>query len=98
MNRITSPQGRIIAETNDVYRTDDPDHLSYHELNRKRGRMGGQVKVKVRYGKYSSPWFDYLMVSKGEMENILGGTDWQVEKYIESQGPGYITIIDKKKK
>ena len=98
LDKITSQKGRIVAETNDVYRTDNPDHLSYHKLNRKRGRMGGQVRIRVRYRKYATPWFDYLMVSRDEMENILDGTDWKVEKYIESEGPVYIAVISKKKR
>jgi cyclopropane fatty-acyl-phospholipid synthase-like methyltransferase len=98
LDKITSSKGRIIADTLDIYKTDNPDHLSYHEFNRKRGRMGGQVRMKVRYKKYATPWFDYLMVSKKEMESILGGTDWKVAKYIDSEGPSYIAIIDKKKR
>jgi SAM-dependent methyltransferase len=96
MNKMTSPKGRIIAETSDVYRTDNPDHLSYHELNRQRGRMAGQIRVKVRYRKYATPWFDYLMVSRNEMENILEGTDWKLDRIIESQGPLYVAVIGKK--
>jgi SAM-dependent methyltransferase len=97
-DKITSPKGRIIADTLDIYKTDNPDHLNYHEFNRKRGRMGGQVRFRVRYKKYATPWFDYLMVSKDEMENILEGTNWKVTKYIDSEGPAYIAIIDKKKR
>jgi SAM-dependent methyltransferase len=97
LDRITSGKGRIIAETIDVYQTDSPDHLSYHEFNRQRGRMGGQVRLKVRYKKYATPWFDYLLVSKDEMADILEGTDWKISRFIDSPGPAYIAIIDKKK-
>ena len=93
--KITSENGRIIAQSNNMYRTKDPAHLSYQKLNRKRGRMAGQVRIRVRYKKYATPYFDYLMVSKEEMENILEGTGWKVNKFIESDGPVYIAIIDK---
>jgi len=96
-SKITPKNGRIIAETNDVYRTDLPEHLSYHEFNRQRGRMAGQIRLKIRYKKYATPWFDYLMVSKEEMERILDGTDWKVNRFIESDGSVYIAIIDKVK-
>jgi len=95
LSRITSKNGRIIASTNDVYNTDNPAHLSYHELNRKRGRMAGQIRLKIRYKQYATPWFDYLMVSKEEMESILDGTDWKINKFIDSDGPMYIAIIEK---
>ena len=96
LNTVTSKNGRIIAETIEVYQTDNPDHLSYHEFNRQRGRMGGQVRIRARYKKYTTPWFDYLMVSKKEMEEILEGTGWRVMKYIESNSPRYIAILEKK--
>jgi len=97
LSRITSEKGRIIAQSNDIYKTENPVHLDYHKLNRKRGRMAGQIRLRVRYKKYATPWFDYLMVSKEEIENILEGTDWKVSKFIESEGPMYIAIIDKKR-
>ncbi len=96
-SEITPVKGRIIAASSDVYPTENREHLDYHEYNRKRGRMGGQVRLRVRYRKYATPWFDYLMVSREEMENILDETDWKVNRFIESEGPGYIAIIDKKR-
>jgi SAM-dependent methyltransferase len=97
ISRITSKRGRIIAMSNDVYKTDNPEHLKYHEYNRKRSRMAGQIRFRVRYHQYATPFFDYLMVSKDEMENILEGTDWQVNRYIDSADPFYLAVIDKKK-
>ncbi len=95
-NNMTSRDGRIIAESNDIYKTEIPDHLAYHELNRKRGRMPGQVRIRVRYRKYVTPWFDYLMVSKEEMEDILEGTDWRISEFIDSDGSLYIAIVEKR--
>ena len=92
---ITSERARIIAETRDIYQTDEPQHLEYHELNRKRGRMPGQIRLRIRYKKYVTPWFDYLMVSKEEMHDILEGTGWQVERFLDGEGGMYIAIIRK---
>jgi len=96
LGKVTSEPGRIIATTNDVYQTETPEHLSYHERNRKRGRMAGQIRMRTRYRIYASPWFDYLMVSKEEMQNILDGTGWKVNRFIDSDGSTYIAIIDRK--
>lgn len=91
----TSSRARIIAETMDPYKTDLPEHLAYHRLNRKKGRMPGQLRLKVRYKKYSTPWFDYLFVSKKEMIKILQSTGWKASEFIDSKGPGYIAVIEK---
>jgi SAM-dependent methyltransferase len=95
LHTLTSPQARIIAETRDVNQTDNPDHLAYLRRNRRRGRMPGQVRLRVRYGRLCTPWFDYLMVSKRELESLLRGSGWEVERYLESEGDMYVAVIGK---
>ena len=93
---MTSERARVIAGTLDPYKAPSPEHLEYHKLNRQRNRMPGQVRVRLRYKKYASPWFDWLVVSKREMADILRGSGWKVKKFIDSgQGPRYIAIIEK---
>jgi hypothetical protein len=58
---VTSDDARIIAESTDPYKTRDPAHLAYQKLNRSKGRMSGQVRIRVRYRTYMTPWFDYLL-------------------------------------
>ena len=94
--KLTSPEARILAETNDIYRTEDPDHLAYHAFNRQRGRMAGQIRLRVRYHKTIGRWFDYLMVSKDEMQEIVEATGWQIERFIDPpEAPLYIAILKK---
>lgn len=93
--RMTSPNAQIVAETLDPYDTTNPAHAAYHERNRRRGRMGGQIRMRVRYKECVGAWFDYLLVSKSELADILEGTGWRVETFIESGGPAYIAIIEK---
>jgi len=92
---LTSPHARIIAETLDPYDTSAAHHLEYHEANRRRGRMGGQVRIRVRYGKLKSPWFDYLFVSRDELVDIVAGTGWRVDRTIDGSGSSYIAVIEK---
>lgn len=94
-HQFTSSDALIIAESNDVYKTENPDHLSYQKANRKKGRMSGQLGIRVRFGKYATLWFDYLIVSKDEMRAILEGTGWRIEKFIDSKTSKYIAIIRK---
>jgi hypothetical protein len=57
--------------------------------------MSGQLRMRIRFKKYSTPWFDYLMVSKQEMEEIVKGTGWKVREYIDSERSSYVTIMEK---
>jgi 2-polyprenyl-3-methyl-5-hydroxy-6-metoxy-1,4-benzoquinol methylase len=93
--RITSPDAQIIAGTRNPYKTDSPEHLEYHEFIRQRGRMPGQIRMRVRYGKTVGEWFDYLFVSPEEMREIVAGTNWQIEELMESGEANYFAVISK---
>ncbi|UCE96325.1 MAG: class I SAM-dependent methyltransferase [Candidatus Bathyarchaeota archaeon] len=93
--KMTSSSALIIADTLDPYKTDNPDHIEYHKRNREKGRMGGQVRIRIRFKKYISRWFDYLMVSKEEMNKIITGTGWRIKEFIDSEGPQYIATLEK---
>jgi SAM-dependent methyltransferase len=94
--RITTPDGRVIAEAFDPYQTEEALHLAYHRYNRRRGRMSGQVRMRVRHGKIVGRWFDYLLASQSELRKIVSGTAWQVERIISDKGPGYTVVLKKR--
>ncbi len=93
--RITSDDAKIIAESNDPYGTRNRFHLAYQRANRGRGRMSGQLRIRIRYMKYVGRWFDYLIVSREEMREILKETGWNATQFIDSGGSPYIAIIEK---
>src|SRR5262245_27666164 len=95
MFRITSPEAQIIAGTRNPYLTDIPEHLEYHGFNRRRGRMPGQIRMRVRFGKAVGAWFDYLFVSPEEMRGMLEDTDWQIKEFIGSSEPNYFALLTK---
>lgn len=96
LHKITLPNALIIAASRDPYTTKDPVHLAYHKLNRKRGRMAGQLRLRVRYKNYIGSWFDYLMVSKGELQKILRNTGWKVNRFINAKDGQYIMLLGKR--
>jgi SAM-dependent methyltransferase len=94
-HKMTTKQALIIANTRDPYNTENPIHLEYHKLNKEKGRMGGQVTIRIRYGKDIGRWFDYLMVSKDELKKVLASTGWKVSQFIDSDNSEYVAIIQK---
>ena len=95
LSRITSPEARIIAGTRNPYQTESREHLEYQELNRQRGRMPGQIRMRVRFGRAVGAWFDYLLVSPEEMGEVVAGTGWRITDFMGAEGPNYIAMIDK---
>jgi SAM-dependent methyltransferase len=94
-HRLTNERGRIIATSVHVYRTDQPAHTAYHERNRRRGRAAGQLRLRIRFREFATPWFDYLIVSQEEMQELLTGSGWHVRRFIEDDGPLYCAVLEK---
>jgi SAM-dependent methyltransferase len=95
MCNVTSRHARILAETLDPYRTSNPAHLRYHALNRAKGRMPGQTRIRVRYGPYTDSWMNLLFMSRNEMEEILEGTGWRIAKVLDEGASHYLAILEK---
>jgi SAM-dependent methyltransferase len=93
-HRLTSPRGRILAETRDVRRTDDAGHLAYQARNRERRRMSGQIRIRVRYRELATPWFDYLMVSRDELRQLAEPAGWTLARTLDS-GDTYVAVLEK---
>lgn len=94
-HRITCESALIIAQTRNPYKTDFLPHRKYHKSNKRKGRMGGQVRIRSRFRQYIGRWFDYLLVSEDEMKEILLDTGWKVREFLDSGNSIYIAIIEK---
>jgi len=95
MHRITSAEAKIIGSATDPYQTDDPLHREYQRRNRRRGRMSGQLRLRIRYRQYCGEWFDYLLASIEEVEKMVKGTGWKIGEVVQQPGPGYVVILVK---
>jgi SAM-dependent methyltransferase len=93
--KITSPGALILAGSEDLSNSADPDIVSYFECNRIRGRLPGQYRMRVIYRKYTSDWFDFLFASHSEMKDILRDTGWKVKCFIDSDYTDYVAVIEK---
>jgi SAM-dependent methyltransferase len=96
LHQSTSDGGRIVGSSLRVYDTDNPDHLAFHERNRQRGRMGGQLRLRIRFGMLASPWFEYLMLPPEELEELAAPAGWQIARVIDGEGPLYSMVLEKR--
>jgi SAM-dependent methyltransferase len=92
---ITNDGARILAESVDPYKTDKSEHIVLHRKNRRRGRMGGQLRIRVRHGTYATPWFDYLLASPKEMAKLAKGTGWELVDVIDEGEYVYVGVLER---
>jgi hypothetical protein len=57
--------------------------------------MGGQIRMRARYGRLATPWFDYLFTSVRELERLIDGTGWTLDDVIDGAGPAYAFVLRK---
>lgn len=92
--RLTTARGRIVAETFDPHQLDEPVHRRYREQNQRRGRLPGQLRVRIRYRDLATPWLNWLQVSHEELVELLDGSEWRLSRTL-GEGPSYVAIIDR---
>jgi SAM-dependent methyltransferase len=92
---VAAPDATLLAESRDPYATDDPAHLAYQERNEERGRLGGALRIRVRYKRYATDWFDYLLASPSELADLVESAPWTIATVIEGDGPGghYVAVL-----
>src|SRR5204862_3090726 len=91
--RLAEPGAWLIGQGTDPYATTDPVHVGYHRFNRERGRIGGQLRLRLRYRLLATDWFDYLNCSVEELEALLAGTRWRLTSIDEADRPYYLAVI-----
>ena len=57
--------------------------------------MMGQFRIRIRYRKLRTPWFDQLTVSGAEMRAIVGDAGWVVERVLDGPAGRYIALLTK---
>jgi hypothetical protein len=95
LHKMTSRTGRIIAQSCDPHQMASPQQRSRHRANVRRGKLPGQLRMRIRYKTYATPWQEWVVVSKTEMAKLLTGTGWKVRRFIDSRTSSYIAIIEK---
>lgn len=95
LKKLTTADARIVAESRDVYKTDRPEHLAYHQRNRSRGKLAGELRIRCRFRQSIGDWMPYLMVSQSEMAEIVEGTGWRIAEIIPSPASQYTAILTK---
>jgi SAM-dependent methyltransferase len=92
----TSDGARILAESTNPYHDAPLLDRGYRRWNRERARMAGQVRFRVRYRDWATPFFEWLFVSPTEMRRLLRGTGWHIRRLLGSTTTGpYVATLEK---
>jgi SAM-dependent methyltransferase len=93
LHRITRDGAVLLAQSLDPYQTHQRAHHQYQQRNRRRGRMPGHIRIRIRFNEWVGPWFDYLLVSAAEMSALVNGTGWEMDRYFTGDDPRFVAVI-----
>jgi len=96
LTRLATNQGRILAGSYDPYDRASELAREYQARNHERGKMGGVERLRVRYRRYATPWYDVLFASRDELTRLTTGTGWNVTRFLNN-GPGYVAVLERTK-
>ncbi|MBB5858189.1 class I SAM-dependent methyltransferase [Amycolatopsis umgeniensis] len=91
--RVAAPGARLLGSGHDPCVTTDPIHLAYHDHNRRRGRMPGHLRLRVRHEHLASEWFDYLLPSETELAELVRGSPWRLVEIRQDGRGGYLAVM-----
>ena len=91
---ITTEHGRIVTDSVDPERVEGRAFREYRTRGRNSVRPLAQ-RLRVRFERYTSPWFHYLMFTPDEMVSLVEGSGWRVLRVIDDGSPRYAVVLEK---
>jgi SAM-dependent methyltransferase len=95
LHGLTAPDARIVFDAVDPHMENDEADLAYLARNRERGRMPGQVTIRIRYGGLATPWYDLLCASPEELEALAAPTGWRLAWRRDAEPPDWYGVLEK---
>ncbi|HEX5468135.1 MAG TPA: class I SAM-dependent methyltransferase [Gaiellaceae bacterium] len=95
LHALTTSHGKIVFDSVDPHVGNDEAERAYMERNARRGRMPGEVTIRIRYGEIATPWFELLCVSPAELDSLLPGTGWRLAWMRAAEPPDWYGVLEK---
>lgn len=78
---LAAADAMLVADSVDPTITDDQDEIGYQRQQQERGRYVGQVRLRLRYGRITSPWWEQSNIAIGDLPRLVEGTGWTIHDH-----------------
>jgi SAM-dependent methyltransferase len=90
---LVSSNGQVLLDSTDVRLTDDQDHLSYQEANRRAGRYIGEIRLQLSFQGKTGPPCGWLHVDPDTLYEQAESTSWRSELIRHEEGGRYLARL-----
>ncbi|UCC73980.1 MAG: class I SAM-dependent methyltransferase [Gemmatimonadota bacterium] len=91
--KLTRSGGRLLLDSQDVRKTDDPHHLAYHEANRRAGEYIGATRLQFEYAGQAGPYCGWLHVDPQTLREQAEPAGWECEIVLEQESGDYLACL-----
>jgi SAM-dependent methyltransferase len=96
VHSLVRPGGQIILNSVDVTRTSNPQHLAYHDINRREGRYVGECRLHMEYKGVKGPVCGLLHVEAATLAEYAEKTGWSCDILVQEDDGNYLARLVKK--
>ncbi|MBN2084622.1 MAG: methyltransferase domain-containing protein [Anaerolineales bacterium] len=93
---LVKEDGRLLLDSLDVRRTDDPKHRAYQEANRRAGRYFGEIRMQFEYKGVRGPLFGWLHVDAETLADHAGPAGWECRIIRQQEDGNYLAQLSAK--
>jgi SAM-dependent methyltransferase len=88
LSAVTAPGARLLTDSVDPARA--PAMFRDYP-------MPGVQRLRVRWLRYATPWFRYLMLAPEELAGLVGGSGWRVERVVDDGSPRFGAVLERER-
>lgn len=93
VHSLVSKNGQVLIDSLDVQKTDDPDNLEYHRINKDAGRYPGEIRMQFEFRGIKGPFFGWLQIDSETLKEHAEFKSWQCEIIIEEENGDYLAKL-----
>lgn len=93
MSALANTNARAYIENASYDPQGEAASVQYVADNRRRGHLPGRMRMRYRFGRAATSWFDWTYMSPEEFVALLAGSGWAFEGVVERTGGSYACCI-----
>ncbi|MDM8001113.1 MAG: class I SAM-dependent methyltransferase [Dehalococcoidia bacterium] len=90
---LLRPEGQLLADSVDPRATGEPQHLAYHEANRKAGRYPGETRLRLRFKGQTGPEYGWLLIDPETLAAEASALGWTTEVIHQEADGNYLARL-----
>jgi SAM-dependent methyltransferase len=96
VKKLVKRGGQILLNSYDVSKTDNPQHLVYHQANRKSGRYIGEVKMQLEYKGVRGPFTGFIHFDAATLAGHAVKAGWSCKILVQESDGNYLAQLTRK--